>query len=61
MSLGDIIVVLLLGAGIVLAVLSIRRSRKKGGCGGCSGCAGCSGCGAAVPPRTADDEKKQQQ
>lgn len=39
MSLGDILLLTLIGAGVVLAV----RSMKKGGgcCGDCSKCSGC--------------------
>ena len=47
---GDIIVLSVLAAAVILAVRSIIKARKSGGCAGCSGCSGCShscscGCG----------------
>ncbi len=42
---GDIIVLSVLGAVVLLAVRSMLKTRKEGGCSGCSGCSGsCSGC-----------------
>lgn len=40
MTILDLAVLALIGAGAALAVRSIRRDRKKGGCAGCTGCAG---------------------
>lgn len=40
MTMVDLIVIALIGAGAVLAVRSARRDSKKGGCAGCSGCGG---------------------
>ena len=45
MTVAYVIVIVLIGAGAVLAVRSARRDSKKGGC------AGCSGCGGGVCPR----------
>ena len=46
---GDIIVLSILGAVVLLAVRSMLKAKKSGGCAGCSkcsgGCAGgCAGC-----------------
>lgn len=37
MTILDLAVLALIGAGAALAVRSIRRDRKKGGCAGCAG------------------------
>lgn len=39
---GNIIVLAVLGAAILLAVRSLRKSHQKGGC--CGNCEGCKGC-----------------
>ena len=49
MTILDLAVLALIGAGAVLAMRSIRRDRKKGGCAGCTG--RCSGCAARQPDR----------
>ncbi|MCI9195281.1 MAG: FeoB-associated Cys-rich membrane protein [Angelakisella sp.] len=54
MTVADVIVIVLIGAGAVLAVRSARRDSKKGGC------AGCSGCGGGVCPREQAGEEEQQ-
>ena len=42
---GDVIVLTILGAVVLLAVRSMLKNRKNGCCGSCSGCSGnCSGC-----------------
>ena len=53
MTVADVIVIVLFGAGAVLAVRSARRDSKKGGC------AGCSGCGGGVCPREQAGEEEQ--
>jgi hypothetical protein len=42
----DGILLLAVAAGVVLAIRSMLRRRKRGGCCGCGNCSGCSGCGA---------------
>ncbi len=54
MTVADVIVIVLIGAGAVLAVRSARRDSKKGGC------AGCSGCGGGVCPREQAGEEERQ-
>ena len=53
MTILDLAVLALIGAGAVLAMRSIRRDRKKGGCTECTGC--CAGC----PSRQPDREEEQ--
>lgn len=53
MTMVDLIVIALIGAGAVLAVRSARRDSKKGGC------AGCSGCGGGACPREQAGEEEQ--
>ncbi len=53
MTVADVIVIVLIGAGAVLAVRSARRDSKKGGC------AGCSGCGGGACPREQAGEEEQ--
>lgn len=38
MTLSDIFLLAALGCAVVLAVMSLRRNKKKGGCCGCAGC-----------------------
>ena len=41
---GDIIVLAVLTAAVILAVAKLRRDKRKGGCSGnCGSCAGCGG------------------
>lgn len=42
MSVGDIVVVVLLGCAVILAIISAQRS--KGRCSGCGGCVQKSRC-----------------
>lgn len=53
MTMVDLIVIALIGAGVVLAVRSARRDSKRGGC------AGCSGCGGGACPREQAGEEEQ--
>lgn len=53
MTVADVIVIVLIGAGAVLAVRSARRDSKKGGCAGCSGCGG-----GACPREQAGEEER---
>lgn len=42
---GNLIVLSVIGAAVLLAVGSIRADARKGGCAGCSGnCHGCTRC-----------------
>ena len=42
---GNLIVLSVIGAAVLLAIRSIRVDAQKGGCAGCSGnCHGCSRC-----------------
>ena len=44
-NVGDVVILGVLGACVVLAVVfTVRRRRRGGGC--CGGCSGCSGCSA---------------
>lgn len=48
MSTADIVVILLLAAGVALALWSRHKRKKSGGCcGGCSGCGSRSSCASA--------------
>lgn len=38
MSLSDILLLAALGCAVALAIMSLRRAKKKGGCCGCAGC-----------------------
>lgn len=43
MSIADYVIILLISAGVIKAVLSIYRQKKRGGCFGCGGsCASCN-------------------
>ncbi len=46
LGVGDIVILGVLGACVVLAIVfSVRRRRRGGGCCGCSGCASREFCG----------------
>ena len=44
MTMGDIIVLAVLTAVVVLIIRGMIRDKKAGKCGGCSGCSGCQSC-----------------
>jgi len=52
MNTGDFLLLVLVAAGVLLALRSIRRQRKRGGCcgSGCSGC--CSQCAHGCAEKT---------
>ena len=49
MNIWDILVGLLVAAGLVLALRQAVRLKRRGGCYGCNG--SCAGCGQACPHR----------
>lgn len=57
---GTAIVLIILLAGVALAVRALVKQKKKGGCvGGCGGdCGGCSHCQSSAPTVEPDGEKK---
>ena len=45
LGVGDVVILGVLAACVVLAIaFTVRRRRRGGGCCGCSGCSGCGGC-----------------
>lgn len=49
LTLGDLVVLPVLGIVVALVVRSMHRDRKRGGCTGCSG--NCSQCPSAHTPK----------
>ena len=44
-SMGDLLVLAVIGLAVFFAARTLRKDRKQGGCAGCSGCGGnCGSC-----------------